>query len=143
MHNATQSNTTITTHCTTSTELLLSGTDDSSVTRRTPFKLQQCCHYFVSNPCILEFHSVFRSSFGSAIFPARFNIQYRVYIKPFYNPTALGLWDRVQTVVYSSKPGSLYELNARITNAVHEISEQQRNVFNELEYPCEPRTLTV
>lgn len=52
MHNATQSNTTITTHCTTSTELLLSGTDDSSVTRRTSFKLQQCCHYFVSNPCI-------------------------------------------------------------------------------------------
>jgi len=52
MHNATQSNTTITTHCTTSTELLLSGTEDSSVTRRTSFKLQQCCHYFVSNPCI-------------------------------------------------------------------------------------------
>ena len=52
MHNATQSNTIITTHCTTSTELLLSGTDDSSVTRRTSFKLQQCCHYFVSNPCI-------------------------------------------------------------------------------------------
>ena len=51
MHNATQSNTTITTHCTTSTELLLSGTDDSSVTRRTSFKLQKCCHYFVSNPC--------------------------------------------------------------------------------------------
>ena len=51
MHNATQSKTTITTHCTTSTELLLSGTDDSSVTRRTSFKLQQCCHYFVSNPC--------------------------------------------------------------------------------------------
>jgi len=54
MHNATQSNTTITTHCTTSTELLLSGTDDSSVTRRTSFKLQQCCHYFVSNPCIIS-----------------------------------------------------------------------------------------
>ena len=53
MHNATQSNTTITTHCTTSTELLLSGTDDSSVTRRPSFKLQQCCHYFVSNPCII------------------------------------------------------------------------------------------
>ena len=51
MHNATQSNTTITTHCSTSTKLLLSGTGDSSVTRRTSFKLQQCCHYFVSNPC--------------------------------------------------------------------------------------------
>jgi len=51
MHNATQSNTTIITHCTTSTELLLSGTDDSSVTQRTSFKLQQRCHYFVSNPC--------------------------------------------------------------------------------------------
>ena len=47
------SNTTITTHCTTSTELLLSGTDNSSVTWRTSFKLQQCCHYFVSNPCII------------------------------------------------------------------------------------------
>ena len=46
------SNTTITSHCTTSTELLLSGRDDSSVTRRTSFKLQKCCHYFVSNPCI-------------------------------------------------------------------------------------------
>jgi len=52
MHDATQSNTTIITHCTTSIELLLSGTDDSSVTWRTSFKLQQCCHYFVSNPCI-------------------------------------------------------------------------------------------
>jgi hypothetical protein len=52
MHNATQSNTTITTHCTTGTELLLSRTDESSVTWRTSFKLQQCCHYFVSNPCI-------------------------------------------------------------------------------------------
>jgi hypothetical protein len=51
MHNVTQSNTTITTHCTTATELLLSGTDDSSVTWRTSSKLQQCCHYFVSNPC--------------------------------------------------------------------------------------------
>ena len=34
------------------TELLLSGTDDSSVTWLTSFKLQQCCHYFVSNPCM-------------------------------------------------------------------------------------------
>jgi len=25
--------------------------NDSGVTRRTSFKLQQCCHYFVSNPC--------------------------------------------------------------------------------------------
>jgi hypothetical protein len=46
------SNTTITTHCTTATELLLSGTDNSSVTWRTSFKLQQCCHYFVFNPRI-------------------------------------------------------------------------------------------
>jgi len=52
MHNETQSNTTITIHCTTSTELLLSGTDDSSVTRRTSFKLQQFCHYFVANAYI-------------------------------------------------------------------------------------------
>jgi hypothetical protein len=54
MHNATQSNTTITTHCITATELLLSGTDDSSVTWRTSFKLQQCCHYFVFNPRIFH-----------------------------------------------------------------------------------------
>jgi hypothetical protein len=39
-------------HCTTATELLLSGTDDSSVTWRTSFKLQQCCHYFVFKPRI-------------------------------------------------------------------------------------------
>jgi hypothetical protein len=55
MYNATQSNTTITTHCTTATELVLSGTDDSNVTWRTFFKLQQCCYYFVSNPCISVF----------------------------------------------------------------------------------------
>jgi hypothetical protein len=54
MHNATQSNTTITTHCTTATERLISGTDDSSVTWRTSFNLQQCCHYFVFNPRIFK-----------------------------------------------------------------------------------------
>ena len=47
------------------------------------------------------------------------------------------LWDRVQIAVYSSKPGSLYELNTRITNAIHETSMQQMSVFIELEYPFE------
>jgi hypothetical protein len=54
MHNAIQWNTTRTTHCTTSTELLLSATDGASATWRTSFMLQQCCHYFVSNPCNLS-----------------------------------------------------------------------------------------
>ena len=35
----------------------------------------------------------------------------------------------------------LYELSARVTNAVNEISEQQINVFSDLEYPCERCTL--
>jgi hypothetical protein len=44
----------------------------------------------------------------------------------------------LKTVVYSSKPRSLDELKVRITNAIHEISEQQlRNVFNEVEYRFE------
>jgi hypothetical protein len=44
------------------------------------------------------------------------------------------LWGHHKTVVYSSKPRSLDELKVRITNAIHEISEQQlRNVFNEVE----------
>jgi uncharacterized heparinase superfamily protein len=47
------------------------------------------------------------------------------------------LWGHLKTV-YSSKPRSLDELKVRITNAIHEISEQQlRNVFNELEYRFE------
>jgi hypothetical protein len=45
------------------------------------------------------------------------------------------LLGHLKTVVYSSKPRSLDELKVRITNAIHETSEQQlRNVFNELEY---------
>jgi hypothetical protein len=45
------------------------------------------------------------------------------------------LWGHFKTVVHSSKPLSFGELKVRITNAIHEISEQQlRNVFNELEY---------
>ena len=43
----------------------------------------------------------------------------------------------------SSKSGSLYELNVTITNALHEISVRRRDVFNELEYPCERCTLTM
>jgi hypothetical protein len=45
------------------------------------------------------------------------------------------LWGHLKTVVYSSKPLSLDKLKIRITNAIHEISEQQqRNVLYELEY---------
>jgi hypothetical protein len=45
------------------------------------------------------------------------------------------LWGHLETVVYFSKPRSLDELKVRMTNAVHETSEQQVwNVFKELEY---------
>jgi hypothetical protein len=48
------------------------------------------------------------------------------------------LWGHLKTVVYSSKPRSFDKLKVRITNAIHEISEQQlRNVFNELQYRFE------
>jgi hypothetical protein len=48
------------------------------------------------------------------------------------------LWGHRKTVVYFSKPRSLDELKVRITNTIHDISEQQlRNVFNELEYRFE------
>lgn len=50
----TQSNTTISTNCTTSTKLLPSGIDNSIVTWSTSFNLQQWCHYFVSKPCICD-----------------------------------------------------------------------------------------
>jgi hypothetical protein len=41
----------------------------------------------------------------------------------------------VKTVVYSLKPHSLDELKFRITNAIHETTEQQlKNIFNGLEY---------
>ena len=65
------SNTSITTHCTTSTELMLSGTDDRSVTRRTSFKLQQCCHYFVSNTCVCIYIYIYiyiYSAFGKSLY---------------------------------------------------------------------------
>jgi hypothetical protein len=45
------------------------------------------------------------------------------------------LWGHLKTVVYFSKPRYLDELKVRMTNAIHETSEQQvRNVFKELEY---------
>jgi hypothetical protein len=48
------------------------------------------------------------------------------------------LWGHLKTVVYFSKPRSLDELKVRITNAIHDFSEQQlRYVFNELEYRFE------
>jgi hypothetical protein len=48
------------------------------------------------------------------------------------------LCGHLKSVVYSSKPRSLDELKVRITNSIHEISEQQlRNIFNVLEYRFE------
>ena len=42
-------------------------------------------------------------------------------------------------VVYLSKPHCLDELRAKITNAIHEITQQQlENVFNNLENRIEP-----
>uniref|UniRef100_H2ZS87 Tc1-like transposase DDE domain-containing protein n=1 Tax=Latimeria chalumnae TaxID=7897 RepID=H2ZS87_LATCH len=53
---------------------------------------------------------------------------------PDLSPLDYVLWGYVKTVVYSSKPQSLDELRARITSAIHEITQQQlENVFNELE----------
>nr|XP_005998403.1 PREDICTED: uncharacterized protein LOC102358965 [Latimeria chalumnae]XP_005998404.1 PREDICTED: uncharacterized protein LOC102358965 [Latimeria chalumnae] len=50
------------------------------------------------------------------------------------SPLDYFLWGYVKTVVYSSKLQSLDELRARITNAIHKITQQQlENVFNELE----------
>jgi hypothetical protein len=46
-------------------------------------------------------------------------------LSPFAIPLYYVLWDYVQTVVCSSNPGSLLEINAKTGNAIHEISEQQ------------------
>jgi hypothetical protein len=57
---------------------------------------------------------------------------------PGLTPLDYFLWGHLKTVVYSSKPRSVDEQKVRITNEIHEVSEQQlRNIFSELEYRFE------
>ena len=111
MHNATQSNTTITTHCTTSTELLLSGADDSSVTRRTSFKLQQCCHYFVSNPCTLNCKAlIFRRALMKCSALVTF-VFVLLYTPRREMPNAVLTWRDVSQI---ASPFSLFQISEAI-----------------------------